>query len=402
MTILQLSNSEAQNNSQTGGKGSSLAKMISAGLSVPNGFVLTAEAYSLYSKLDIDTLPSDFKAQTIKAFENINAEYVAVRSSANCEDGADNSFAGQFDSFLNTTKDNLIENILKCWDSINSPRCLEYLKEKGIIKENVKVAVVVQKMIQSEVSGITFTINPVTNDTSEIMIEAGYGLGEAIVSGQVTPDNYLVNKQDLTLNEVNISEQSKKLILENKQNTWLDISANTSKQQKLSNDQIKELAKICLQIENYYNHPCDIEWAFAVERFYITQSRPVTTIVTAEKENNIVNNVIRYSHKNKLSKQGGNISPLTYVSAYEFFNDLSFKKYYDFDFGSVVGYNKGKEGIFFFSADNYKKTLEMTYSKLNKTIFELLEYKDWQSTKKTILDYYNKINLKQIKSLSDD
>lgn len=352
--------------------------------------------------MDTSTLPNKFIGEITQAFDNLNAQYVAVRSSANREDGIDNSFAGQFDSFLNTTKDNLIENILKCWDSINSPRCQEYLKEKKINSESVKIAVVVQKMIQSEVSGIAFTINPVTNDTQEIMIEAGYGLGEAIVSGQITPDNYLVNKQDLSLNEINVSEQSKKLVLGNKQNTWLEIPENTSKKQKLNKDQIKELANICLKIESYNNYPCDIEWALEEGKFYITQSRPVTTFASIYKENSIVNNIIKYSHNNKLSKQGGNISPLTYVSAYEFFNDPSFKKYYDFDFGSIAGYNKGREGIFFFGADNYKKTLEITYSKLKKTIFELLEYKDWEFTRKIILNYYDKIDSKQIKSLPDN
>jgi Pyruvate phosphate dikinase, AMP/ATP-binding domain len=308
MTILQLSNPLSQNNTLAGGKGSSLAKMISAGLSVPDGFVLTTDAFSLYSNLAIDTLPSDFKDQAIKAFENIDAEYVAVRSSANCEDGADNSFAGQFDSFLNTTKDNLIENILKCWDSINSPRCQEYLNEKGIKPESVKVAVVVQKMIQSEVSGIAFTINPVTNDTSEIMIEAGYGLGEAIVSGQITPDNYLVDKQNLSLNEKSVSDQSRKLVLQNKQNTWLEVPQTSSTQQKLSDKQITELSKICLQIEAYYNHPCDIEWAFADGQFFVTQSRPVTTAKLSdtldEFEKDSKNNSKIVTNASKFIQQG--------------------------------------------------------------------------------------------------
>jgi phosphoenolpyruvate synthase/pyruvate phosphate dikinase len=315
MVILRLSDPASQNNSLTGGKGSSLAKMISAGLSVPDGFVLTTEAYSSYSKLDIDTIPSDFKAQTIKAFEDMDTEYVAVRSSANCEDGVDNSFAGQFDSFLNTPKDNLIENILKCWDSINSPRCQEYLREKNIISESVKVAVVVQKMIQSEVSGIAFTVNPVTNNNTEIMIEAGYGLGEAIVSGQITPDNYLVNKQNLTISEKSISDQTKKLVLQNKQNTWLEIPQTSSKQQKISDNQIAELSKICLQIEAYYNHPCDIEWAFTDDQFFVTQSRPITTML--EKITEIIK--LDFTTRRDTTHISNEITAISLLSLY---NDL--------------------------------------------------------------------------------
>ena len=391
MTILRLSDAVSQNNNLTGGKGSSLAKMIQAGLTVPDGFVVTTEAYSLYHKTDQGSLPAELISDLQKAFDNLDTQYVAVRSSANCEDSSDNSFAGQFDSFLNTTKDNLIENIVKCWDSLHSPRCQEYLKEKDIKSESVKVAVVVQKMIQSKVSGIAFTINPVTNDTQEVMIEAGYGLGEAIVSGQITPDNYLIQKQDLILSEVNISQQTKKLVLENEQNTWLEISKDTSGKQKLSNDQIKQIAKICLQIEIYYSHPCDIEWAFANGQFFITQSRPVTTQSDSKpnsSDKDIVSSFLHFSKSHELTKQGGNLSNLFLISCIDFGSVSSFKKYYDFPFGQVVAYTNSIEGAWFFSMDSYKLCTKKTFEKINNSVYELGEYKDWCALKSKTLDEY--------------
>ena len=135
-------------------------------------------------------------------------------------------------------------------------------------------------MVQSEVSGIAFSVHPVTQNKSQMIIEAGFGLGEAVVSGEITPDSYVVDKSDNSLIEINVAEQ-KKGMYRNKEgfgNEWIDIHENKINNQKLSGKQILELAEMIVQIETHYNFPCDIEWAFEAGRFYITQSRPITTL----------------------------------------------------------------------------------------------------------------------------
>lgn len=167
--------------------------------------------------------------------------------------------------------------------------------------EKVSVAVVVQKMVESEISGIAFSVHPVTEDRNQLIIEAGFGLGEAIVSGQITPDSYVVEKSPRRIIDKNVSEQERGLFranfttqrkhpykLENigmlkmeesgSRNSFAYISKEKGAAQKLSDDQIFSLAELILKIENHYGFPCDIEWAFASGKFYITQSRPITTL----------------------------------------------------------------------------------------------------------------------------
>ena len=140
------------------------------------------------------------------------------------------------------------------------------------------MAVVVQQMVESEISGIAFTVHPVTKDKKQMIIEAGYGLGEAIVSGSITPDAYVLDKRDYSLIDINISSQEKKIVKGASGGIkWVPVTKTTGNKQKLSGRQIVELAKICLVIEKHYKFPCDIEWAYMKGKFYITQSRPITT-----------------------------------------------------------------------------------------------------------------------------
>ena len=258
-----------------GGKGYSLGMMTQNGISVPDGFIVTTTVFDRFYDKNFDKIEKDIFA----SFEKLGCEFVAVRSSANCEDSLDNSFAGQFDSFLNTSRENLIDNIKKCWDSLNSQRCQEYLSQRNINKKSVKVAVMIQKMVQSEVAGVAFTINPVTNDTDQVVIEAAYGLGEAVVSGQITPDNYIWDKLNNKIVNKKIEKQTKGLFKDAKnKNKWQKIGTDKQNVQILTDSQITDLVDVVYKIKNYYNHDCDIEWAFADGRFYITQSRPITTI----------------------------------------------------------------------------------------------------------------------------
>jgi len=295
-----------------GGKGASLGEMSQAGIPVPPGFVVLATAFDKFLQeanlgQDIQTqldkvnykevnsvdrysnvirnlitkakMPQDLQQDIVKEFKKLKVKYVAVRSSATAEDSSLASWAGELETYLNTTDRDLLKRVKGCWSSLFTPRAIFYRHEKKLHKSKVAVAVVVQAMVQSEISGIAFTVHPVTKDKNQMIIEAGYGLGEAIVSGQITPDSYVIGKKDLSLLDVNIAEQSKKLIgLAKGGNKWLSVYKNFGGKQKLTGKQIIELAKICLNIEKHYKFSCDIEWALVKNKFYITQSRPITTL----------------------------------------------------------------------------------------------------------------------------
>ncbi|PIT86200.1 MAG: hypothetical protein COU33_04395 [Candidatus Magasanikbacteria bacterium CG10_big_fil_rev_8_21_14_0_10_43_6] len=294
-----------------GGKGASLGEMSNAGIPVPPGFVVLADAFDRFIeethlKAEVEArlsevnpedtnsiekasnvlrdvihdtpMPEDLKQEIMAAFKELGAEYVAVRSSATAEDGEIASWAGELDTFLNTTEENLLEKVKECWSSLFTPRAIFYRHEKDLVDHHVSVAVVVQAMVQSEISGVAFTVHPVTEDRNQMIIEAGLGLGEAIVSGQITPDSYVVLKDDMTLFDITVGHQKKKLEMGNeKLNVWTELGEDGEKQ-KLTGRQIIMLAELCKHIEAHYGAPCDIEWAFADDKFYITQSRPITTL----------------------------------------------------------------------------------------------------------------------------
>ena len=134
-------------------------------------------------------------------------------------------------------------------------------------------------MVNSDVSGIAFSVHPVTEDRNQIIIEAGYGLGEAIVSGQVTPDNYVFEKSDEVILEINVADQEKMLVKKIKGgNKWIKVTKSKIDEQKLTGRQIVKLAQLIMKIEKHYGFPCDIEWALEGSKLYITQSRPITTL----------------------------------------------------------------------------------------------------------------------------
>jgi pyruvate,water dikinase len=205
--------------------------------------------------------------------------FVAVRSSATAEDSSVASWAGELETYLDTTEKNLLENVKKCWSSLFTPRAIFYRNEKKLLKTKVSVAVVVQKMIESEISGIAFTVHPVTEDRRQMIIEAGWGLGEAIVSGSITPDSYVIDKKDMSIIDINITKQEKMIVRKAGGGTkTANVPKPKQEKQVLSGKQIIELAKTCAAIEKHYKKPQDIEWAFAKGKFYVVQSRPITTL----------------------------------------------------------------------------------------------------------------------------
>jgi phosphoenolpyruvate synthase/pyruvate phosphate dikinase len=300
-----------------GGKGASLGEMTQAGIPVPPGFVVLSASFEQFIKetdlvQEIDAIlhkvkhneihtveaasekirelilnaemPADIAEEIKRSFKELDTKYVAVRSSATAEDGMDHAWAGQLESYLNTQEDDVLTKVKLCWSSLFTPRAIFYRFEKGLHSTKISVAVVVQKMVESEVSGIAFSVHPVTEDYNQLIIEAGFGLGEAIVSGSVTPDSYVVEKDPRNILDVNISTQERALYrsenpsTEHGNNEWRDIPEPKASSQVLTEKQILELSEIIIQIENHYNFPCDIEWAFEAGKFYIVQSRPITTL----------------------------------------------------------------------------------------------------------------------------
>ncbi len=299
-----------------GGKGKSLAKMASTGMSVPSGFYLTTSAYKDFieknnlqeaiinlAKPEIIgrtisfesaskniqklikgvELPDEITNEIRQAYAALNGQNpaVAVRSSANAEDLPDLSFAGQQDTYLNISGDEpLITAIRDCWASLWTPRAISYRHQMGIKQEVVAMAVVVQIMVPSDVSGILFTANPVNGERSEIIINSSFGLGEAVVGGQVTPDTYVVDRKTLTVKETIIGPKAQKIISSDKQGTILqDVSEHERSQSSLSDNLLKELTSVALNVEQIFEGvPQDIEWAISNGKLWMLQSRPITNL----------------------------------------------------------------------------------------------------------------------------
>ncbi len=297
---------------EAGGKGASLGEMTKVKIPVPPGFVVLAQVFDRFleeTDLNVEIkavleeevnikdtnsvedasekirdmihdrkFQKDIGDEAKKELKKLKAKLVAVRSSATAEDSSIASWAGELESYLNTTDKTLLINIKNCWSSLFTPRAIFYRFENKLDKTRVSVAVVVQKMIQSDISGICFTVHPITKDKNQMVIEAGYGLGEAIVSGSITPDTYIIDKRDFSILDINISEQQKKIVKAASGNKWVGVKKSDQDQQKFSGKKIVELAKLSAKIEKHYKLPQDIEWAMEKNKLYIVQSRPITTL----------------------------------------------------------------------------------------------------------------------------
>lgn len=318
-----------------GGKGANLGEMYNAGLPVPPAFIITAQAFAyflrhhklkekiheLIKSIDINNtaeleakakeiqeviikveMPPNLQREIKEAYKNLDIEdsheenttssgalgilkagrepcFVAVRSSATTEDLSSASFAGQQETFLNIKGNSeLIEAVKRCFASLFTARAIYYREKQGFEHEKSLIAVVVQRMINSDKSGVIFTVNPTTNE-NDIIIEAVWGLGEGIVSGAIKPDQYLLNKENLDLKSKSISQKNifltrtaagktiKQLLHESKQRA-----------QVLSELELKQLGNYSIKIEEHYNHPQDIEFALESNNIYIVQTRPITTL----------------------------------------------------------------------------------------------------------------------------
>jgi pyruvate, water dikinase len=308
---------------KVGGKGANLGELTNAGIPVPPGFIVTSDAYYQFlketnlssiihqylDKLDhhdsklLQTVAEKIQQVVLKAkvpaglAEEIKQAYikmgqglVAVRSSATAEDLPDASFAGQQSTFLNVQgADNVVKAVLGCWASLFNARAIFYRVEQKFDHFQVGIAVPIQRMVQSQASGVMFTIEPVTSDKRKITIEAVLGLGEAIVSGEVTPDLFIIDKSNLSLISKKINKQTWQLIKnpeaeEGVLNIKKPIPEKLQSVQKITEEEVFKLAAIGRAIEEHYKFPQDIEWAKEDGKLYITQSRPVTTIKAATAE----------------------------------------------------------------------------------------------------------------------
>ena len=306
-----------------GGKGANLGELTQAGIPVPPGFVVTAQAYeyfmdeagindkvmSILDEIDInDTKALQAAAEEIKTIiiesdipENLVMfikEYynelcqrvgeddtdVAIRSSATAEDLPEASFAGQQDTFLHVSGDDeVIEYIRKCWASLFEARAIFYREENDFEHSKVYIAVVVQKMANADKAGVMFTVNPSTGEEIAL-IEGSWGLGESVVSGDVTPDNYQVDKKNNEIINVTISD--KKVMYTNDEagtSVKVDVPEDKRKERVLSDDELVELTEMGKRVQAHYGEPMDTEWAFEKDMLFLLQARPITTLGNADE-----------------------------------------------------------------------------------------------------------------------
>ncbi len=319
-----------------GGKNASLGEMINAGLPVPPGFAVTAYSYEKFLEethlaekiyevinevitdkndpklydvaskkirelIEKTAVPKEIETAIRAAYKKMNKRlnlketFVAVRSSATAEDLPDASFAGQQETFLNIRGSvDLMDKVRKCWSSLFTPRAIFYRNEKGFAHEKVFISVGVQKMVNSRAAGVMFTINPISGDPEEIMIEANYGLGETVVSGVVNPDNYLVDKKTVAIKERRISKKNIQYLRDPKTGSTvhLEIPEDRQKVPCVSDEEVFKLAELAKRIERHYGKAMDIEWAIDQdlpfpENMFIVQARPETVWGSKPVENRV-------------------------------------------------------------------------------------------------------------------
>ena len=315
-SIITPFDSNAADISLVGGKASNLVRLVKEGFPVPDGFIINTGAYQkfltdnqLFSKINPLLLQVEMKNPDL--LENISRQIrllfsgvemsstvkneilsaysaltggvatrmaVAVRSSATAEDLPDMSFAGQQDTYLNIIgEDNLLEAVVNCWSSLWTARAIGYRSRNNVDHFDASLAVIVQKMVESQASGVLFTANPLTGLRTETIIDATFGLGEALVSGQVEPDHYVISRMRKQIISKYIGK--KELTIHGLADGGTKVEEHDrSTLQVLPDEQILALSELCDQIESSYGFPQDIEWAWAQDQLFILQTRPITSL----------------------------------------------------------------------------------------------------------------------------
>ncbi len=299
-----------------GGKGASLARMATAGLPVPPGFHITTEAYRQFldenhlgkeilaevARVDDQhtpdeasariqaliaegTMPGEIAAAIRRRYEQLGADTpVAVRSSATAEDLPEMSFAGQLETFLNVCGgEAVIDAVKRCWASLWTGRVIDYRRRQRIRSEEISIAVVVQRLVPAEAAGVAFTANPVTGARDEIMINAAWGLGEAIVSGRVTPDTIVIDKQTGAVLSQQLADKELMTVPLPEGTHEETVPKGKRRKAALATRQAQELARLAVRIEEQYGQPMDIEWAICDKQIFILQARLVTALHEARE-----------------------------------------------------------------------------------------------------------------------
>ena len=324
--IINFTDDEGLNPAKCGGKGASLARLSQAGFNVPEGFAVSAGVYDLwFSQADrfsdlLSALPNNDPAALEKACLKLSEKmallpwprglieavekrlarepkdsFWAVRSSATTEDLAQAAFAGQHSTFLGCRAGEVAEKIKSCWLSLWSARAVDYRRRAGFDLTEASMAVVVQHLVDSEVAGVGFSLNPVSGQVDELVFDANYGLGESVVSGEVEVDHYLLARQGegcapriksryigqkekmITRSELP-GPGAKEADQRDEGGRWRPVPEERRKQPALSDERLIQLGELLLKAEKFYGHPVDIEWAWARGRFYLLQARPITRI----------------------------------------------------------------------------------------------------------------------------
>jgi pyruvate,water dikinase len=296
-----------------GGKGASLGEMTAAGLPVPPGFVVTAGTYrsfiettgideELFAAVDVDAedstalaeaesrakelilgteIPAELREEILAAYAQVGdgEAFVAVRSSATAEDLPDASFAGQQETFLNTQGEDVVDRVKQCWASLFTQRAIYYRQEQGFAHDKVDIAVVVQQMVDAEKSGVMFTSHPSTGE-AKIIIEAAWGLGEAVVSGSVSPDNYVLDRESGSVLETTLADKKTMMVKDEGTGSTVELEVPDERRnaQVLTDEEFALLVELGKTAEDHYGVPQDVEWAIVDGDVYMLQSRPITTI----------------------------------------------------------------------------------------------------------------------------
>jgi len=360
--IVWFKNIKKEDINSVGGKGANLGELFNMGLPIPPGFCISVKAYDLFLKksrinkaiekilksIDVDNaedlqkkaeeiqeiildanLPIELAKEIEDAYNNLDVNidlykivnkstlnmiragrtkpYVAIRSSATAEDLPEASFAGQQETYLNVRGGkNVINAVIRCFASLFTARAIYYRKKNSFDSSKVKISVVVQKMINSEKRGVMFSINPSTNNNEEIVIESGFGLGEAVVSGAINPDNYIVQKKGFKIKQKKINRQTWMFTRDENLGRTVKrkITASRQQEQVLNNHEIIALSKIGEKIEKHYGKPMDIEFAVENNRIYILQARRVTAIKKVLKQDVIIKEGIKQLLKGLAASRG--------------------------------------------------------------------------------------------------
>lgn len=300
-----------------GGKGANLIRLRAAGFPVPDGFCIDVDGYrafvddnglaplldalaersdlrqprsareataALAPALAAAVLPYGVETAVRRAYQTLIQRTrpglpVAVRSSSLSEDSGGASAAGQYETYLGICdEDGVIAGVLDCYRSLWGYRAVQYRAMRGLDGRSEAMAVVVMEMVSSRVSGVTFTLDPISGSRDLLVINASWGLGEALVSGRVTPDHFILRKQGLVTLTRDIAEKQLEIVAAANGGTICrDVLPPRANQPSLTDEELKKVAELCLRAEQHYGAPQDIEWAFDGERLVLLQSRPVTT-----------------------------------------------------------------------------------------------------------------------------